>query len=1360
MNDNERRFHEEWLGLIQPIEGLVFSVPVLADAEIAAHVRPEITTQLKGYLEGPEEAPRLRSTREFFAEFLGYGEDAAMLVDRDALPSDVSFYAVEGKQEIRPSFAIARLEDDPKRENSPYIALVWDLATDAGADLAPALSLDRAESSTGPWSYPPTAKFERLLRKTRVPIGFLSNGRELRLLYAAEGQSSGHLTFRFAQLNHAAGRSMLAALSLLFSAHAAYGASEEKTYEGLLAESRRRQADVTHALAEQVFEAVEILLAGFELAATRDCVGDAPDWLRAALEHEGDHLYQGVLSVVLRLVFLLYSEDQGLLPVDNDFYAENLSVLGLYESLADDAGAHVESMHHRYGAYGRLLNLFRAVFLGVQHGDLRLPPRRGQLFDPSAYPFLEGGLPTWTSAIQDAGERAATQPPSLDDGTLHDVLRRLIVFEGQRLSYRALDVEQIGSVYESLMGYHVRRLESDSVRVGKHGVWVEAEALLSSKPADREQLLKEVCGLSGAQVTSVEAALQDIQGKKPNAKATSSASAAAAEALLEVLEPLAPGGKKQLPRHRAQAGRLVLQPGDERRRSGSHYTPRKLTQGIVQRTLEPILKCLGAEPTPEQILSLKVCDPAMGSGAFLVETCRHLAEALVAAWTRSGELSALTETWSDPLLHAHRLVAQRCLYGVDKNPAAVELAKLSLWLVTLSRELPFTFVDHALRHGDSLVGLSLEQISAFDWAPKAQLETMSRALNDALEQSLQYRAQILELADKEDPFSQRDKQHLLDYAQQATNQMRMIADICVGAFFAEGKDTARRTERERRLHLVNRFLHGESDLLPDLQDLADRIRAQHAPFHWMLEFPEVFYEERPDPLAGGEANGAAFMEAFVGNPPFLGGPNISVHHGAAYVDWLKTTVSGDRGNRGQCDLSAFFLRRAATLLGEHGAFGFIATNTIAQGDTRSIGLQHLVGDGWAVIDVTSPRPWPGTAAVTVLRLVAARGTLLDHARLRFDGADVSALNSRLAAAPERSDAVPLLVNQGASFRGVMIYGNGFALSHDERDTLLQRDRRNALRIHPYLGGQEVNSSPTQAYERYVIDFGDAPLHEAEEWTDLIHVVRTMVKPERDKLPPKNSVNVDRRTRWWQFAGRSPEMLAAIRPLERCLVTSQVSKHLMFSFQPTDRVFSHKLFVFPLPAYTAFAVLQSRVHEPWTWLLSSTMKTDLNYSASDCFQTFPFPQTDPRAVIPTLEAAGRNLYQARADYMRDTDQGLTKTYNALKDPDNTDSPILHLRGLHESMDRAVLDSYGWTDLSVPPYCPLTNEERQFLKAFQDEVIDRLYVLNTQRAREEAEVALGSDTTRKKRAAKSPAKGTKGGKDGRASKVDTSHQKKLL
>ena len=173
------------------------------------------------------------------------------------------------------------------------------------------------------------------------------------------------------------------------------------------------------------------------------------------------------------------------------------------------------------------------------------------------------------------------------------------------------------------------------------------------------------------------------------------------DALIAAIGQRVSGRTKQL----LPVGSLYLQPTEERRRSGSHYTPRKLTQPIVENTLRPILAGLGDTPTAAQILELKVCDLAMGSGAFLVEACRQLAEQVVAAWNRGESVVLSGEKGEDePLLMARRLVAQQCLYGVDKNPFAVNLAKLSLWLVTLSRDLPFTFLDHALKCGDSLVG--------------------------------------------------------------------------------------------------------------------------------------------------------------------------------------------------------------------------------------------------------------------------------------------------------------------------------------------------------------------------------------------------------------------------------------------------------------------------------------------------------------------------------------------------------------------------------------------------------------------------------------------------------------------------------
>ncbi|HRI06260.1 MAG TPA: N-6 DNA methylase [Nannocystaceae bacterium] len=1355
--DKETRFHDEWLGQAQPYEGLVFSTPVLADAQIAPSADPQLTARFRAHLaHTPDPAGRGRppllaepihatDCRRLFADFLGY-DRPGMLVPQDALPPALRFYAEEGRQELRPTFAIARTpaapgkaaaadddlfagfgEPEPAPEpapaptespgESPYLALVWDL-TQSGPPIG--LSLDKPEDTTGPWRYPPTAKLERLLRHTKIPIGLLYSGSELRLVYAPPAESTSHLTFRFAHMAEPAGRPLLAAFELLLGARRTYGAAAAHTLEGLLRESRRRQADVTQGLAAQVFEAVELLLEGFESAALRDRSSETLDWLRAALDAPRDHLYRGVLSVILRLVFILYAEDQALLPVGHRLYAEHLSVQGLYDALVADAGMHPESMRSRFGAYGRLLTLFRAVFLGVRHKDLLLPPRQGQLFNPSTFPFLEGGLPGEAAAINLPEQRAEVRPPQVDDGVILEVLRRLIVYGGQRLSYATLDVEQVGSVYESLMGYHVLRTGSPAVRLGKNAVWVECAALRELRPQERQKWLQDTCDLSAAQLTKVEAALAEHPDDT-----------ALAEAL--VAEGLTPGGKRERDRHRVPQGRLVLQPGDERRRSGSHYTPRSLTERIVRRTLEPLLACLGPTPTADQILSLKICDPAMGSGAFLVETCRHLADQVVAAWTREGTIAALTERYGEARVHARRLIAQRCLYGVDKNDAAVELAKLSLWLVTMSRELPFTFVDHALRHGDSLVGLDLDQIAAFHWRPAAQATLFTPLLKDALDQAIAHRKEIHERAEHEDNSNQQEKRRLLDRAEHATAKIRMIADLCVGAFFKGDKDKAREEERARRQALIERWIKGEDRLEPELRALADEIREQHAPFHWWLEFPEVFYEARPDPLDGGKVNGAAYMEGFVGNPPFAGKNTITIANGPAYLDWLMVKHPEVKGHA-NTDLSAYFFRRAAELIGPNGTIGFVATNTIAQGDSRLMSLKILVDAGARIYDGVSSFRWPGAAAVAASTVHLAIG-LPSRVPLALvlDGQAVSAINSRLNPKPERSETRPLRANADIAFMGGKLVGVGLAVDEDEYAALIKQSAKNSQILRPYIGGEDVNSSPTGAHSRYVIDFTRHDLEEAKKWPALLKIVEERVKPARMK-----DNRGTYKTYWWKPGESGGALYQALSGLSNCLVTARVTKHLCFSLQPTIRFFSEALYIFALSTHTAFAVLQSRVHEPWARLLSSSMKTDLRYAASDCFDTFPFPGADPREVIPEVEEAGREFYEERARFMVATEQGLTKTYNALKDPGNSDPAVLRLRRLTEAMDRAVLRAYGWTDLAdnLPPYCPLTPTQQTALQTFQDEVIDRLYQLNAHRAALEAQSQTPNPKPKKPKSPKPP------------------------
>ena len=1350
MSDLERRFHETWLGMVQPIDGLVLSIPVLVDAQCMErqppHVQQKLVELCPATREGDAgpEGYQIAQLQRFFEELLGLTPD---LFDAgEALPEELSLYVPEGRQTLRPTLALKKQSEAPKLEGADvtpasqagarYELLVWEIPR--------GLELDKPETVTGSWDYPPSAKFDRFLRHCRVPLGLLVNGDAVRLTYAPHGESSGAITFRLEDMASVGGRPILDAFVMLLSANRFFGVTPERTLPALVAESRKRQANVTNDLADQVFEALQVLLRGFESAAERD----GRDLLDDALAREGDHLYKALLTVLLRLVFVLYAEDRGLLPVDKPLYGKHLSVLALFEELQADRGAYPDSMSRRFGAWGRLVSLFRAIYLGVSHGDFSMPPRRGSLFNPHEYPFLEGWGPAGSAPISEPEDRAAVKLPTVDDETVFRVLERLLVFEGQRLSYRALDVEQIGSVYEALMGYHVLRVSTEAVCVKPDRIWVSAEEVLEVPVARRPKWLKETLGLSAAQGAKLSEDLKGAEGKQANQFA------------LQALSKYAAGSKKGDPAlSKARAGQLVLQPGTERRRTSSHYTPRSLSEPIVRRTLEPLLAVMGDAPASERILNLKVCDPAMGSGAFLVEACRFLADHVLAAWTREERVEAVAAEHGDPLLHARRLVAQRCLYGVDKNNAAVELAKLSLWLVTLAKNLPFTFLDHSLRHGDSLVGLDFDQIRAFHWKrpekePPKQLELFGREIAVALEEAIGLRQKIGELGDS--PLDDREKARLFWDAQDALDRVRLIGDLVVGAFFAHEKDKDREAERVRRETLVRAWLlSGEA---PDeLLAMQHEIRARLPVFHWMVEFPEVFYAERPDPLDREQVNKTAFVDAFIGNPPFAGKNGIIDTGGGAYLPWLLATNAAAHGNS---DLSAYFLRVCDRLLGGNGTLGFVATNTIAQGDTRFSGLAWLTQSGATIYSATSRLPWVGGPNVAVSVVHLAKGNPRHTTGFCIlDGRRVESINSLLKSGAERRDAASLRSNADCAFVGTYMLGMGFVLSTPERDAFVQQNPRNQDRIRLYLGGEDLNASPALKASRFVIDFGQLSLADAAGWPALLEHVRRNVKSEREQ---NNRANY--REFWWRAAEYRPGLYSSISRSEHCLVTSRVSKHVCFGRQPTNQVFSEAVVVFACEAYSLFASLQSRIHEPWARLLSSTLEdraatSRIRYSASDCFETFPFPKPDPRTVIPALEDIGQHLYDFRAKYMIDENVGLTITYNRLKDPTCDDARILELRRLHEEMDRKVLAAYAegdpegrWLEVEVPPFCPLNDADKRQLEKFEDAVIDRLFVLNAKRAEEEKLKGLGG------KAPKPKAK--RSGKKGQKAKPEPTKQLGLL
>jgi hypothetical protein len=484
----------------------------------------------------------------------------------------------------------------------------------------------------------------------------------------------------------------------------------------------------------------------------------------------------------------------------------------------------------------------------------------------------------------------------------------------------------------------------------------------------------------------------------------------------------------------------------------------------------------------------------------------------------------------------------------------------------------------------------------------------------------------------------------------------------------------------------------------------------------------VFHGKRPDPLDNEQTSKAAWMDGFVGNPPFMGGGQLSGTFGESYLDWVLSLHEGSHGN---ADLAAHFFRRAFHLLGAHGTIGFIATNTIAQGDTRTTGLKFMVDHGAQLYDAVRSMKWPVPGANVAVSVVhVAKGHVSDFPlEPRLDGHRMEHLNSRLRGKPERSDPVAIAANASRSFQGTKIYGQGFVLTPEQRKELISKNPKNAERILRYVGGEEINSDPDPSLERYVINFGQMGLEEAEQWPDLLSIVRTLVKPEREKNNREGY-----RKWWWQFGEKRVELYEALRPLNRCLSNSQVSKHLVFDWRPANVLFSHTTYAYPMEQDRWLTVLQSRVHEVWARLLSSSLEDRLRYTATDCFETFPFP-AEP--AFCALDDLGARLDAERRAYMTANGVGLTTTYNRLKDESVTDAAVQSLRALHKAVDRAVLDAYGWSDVQVPPYCGATAAQ---LEAFEDDVLDRLFDLNERRAREEARLGAASAPAKKSRAKK--------------------------
>lgn len=1317
----------EWLNLIE-VSGPFLAVPVLRD------VFPQGLEAL------PSGRPqRLRRTYEEWRDAVDTDDldlsalhaawiddvlinalemDETVLRRGLALPEQLTVSLPEHGVKVAPDLAIV----NPTNSDEPLLLIqVYGPDTD----------LDATRRFDG-LAITPADRMVALLRSTGCPTGVVTNGERWMLVHAPVGAVASFASW-YARLWGQEPETLRAFVSLL-GVRRFFGPDDGKL-PALYERSLKHQDDVTEALGEQVRRAVEVLVQALDRAdqdRNRELLRDV----------DPRELYEAGLTVMMRLVFLLAAEERALLLLGDPRYDAFYAISSLRMQLRADSE---EILERRRSAWSRLLALFRGVYGGIDHPTLQLPALGGSLFDPDRYPFLEGRK-KGTSWRSDPAE-----PLPIDDRTVLLLLDAIQIFEGRTLSYRALDVEQIGHVYEGLLERTVKRVDDVTLELDSGSKAKSPRVTLGEMESARldgavkvAELLKE---RSERSESAIRNALDRTADDRLSARLLSVCRGDVG--LRDRILPYAPLLRTDpwgypLVHHK---GAFVVVLGADRRESGTHYTPKSLTEKIVAETLTPVAYRGPAEgkapeewelKSAEDLLDLKICDPAMGSGAFLVQACRWLSDRLVEAWAAAeaggmridseGRIFEDATEGFDPLsqdveeraIVARRLVAERCLYGVDKNPLAVELAKLSLWLTTMSKGRPFGFLDHNLRSGDSLLGIhDIRQLTELSMAPKGstQLRLFGRSIQAAVEKAIDLRTRLRSIPIRD--IGDVDAMAALDAeSRRALLLPQAVADAFVGIILAE----TRATERADRLQALEALADAASngteaaldrmrrDALNDLRiDAPDDLARD--PFHWPLEFPEVFGNER-----GG-------FDAFIGNPPFIGGTLISGRLGRSFLKFIQTSMTAEVQSGGRGDLCAYFFLQAYRNLKLNGSFGLIGTNTIGEGDTREIGLSKISKSAGVIYRGISSAPWPGSANLEVSIVWVFKGKW--EGSIALDNMPVSRIQPSLTRDVGFSieGILALSENKGRACEGVKTMGMGFVLTAEEAADLISENPRYSEVIHPFINGEDLNSRPDQSPSRWVIDFFDRPADQAQSYALCWEIIEERVRPERQRLKDNGDYALRRPLpqKYWLHGDARLNFRNATASLDRIIVAVQTSKYVAPCFQPNSRVFSQALVMIASNDPSTLCVLNSSIHRDWIAATCSTLETRLRYLVSDGFNTFPFP--DPTDDCTNV---GELFSNERSHYMLESQVGITECYNRIHNPDREEYGIERLRELICRLDTHTLEAFGWQDIPLDhgfhevAYLPDSDNVRfTICEPARIEVLKRLADLNRERSRLEEE-----------------------------------------
>lgn len=1310
MNRRSAGMHADWLRLVEP-EGQFLTLPVL---------RRSFPNGLDALEGGVREALRNRYPKDSKPSQKQWDAWITWLL-RDVLKwgpyflsgSEVGTYA----REIPEHGVILRATDilrDPHTGKARAIVMRYP----HGTVLDKRIKSDR-------WNTSPIDRIKELCKSHGVRLGLVTDGERIALVWVPNVGTGGFATWDTMLFTESREREVFRSFVSLLHAHRFFSMQEDGQIESLFEASERAQSEVTDQLGFQIRQAVELLVNALS---------------RANLERNGrllsgippQRVYEGAVTVMMRLVFLLYAEERDLLPLSEPIYSDFYAVSTLREQLEEQASLEGdEPLERRNAAWYRLLATFRVIYAGLSHDRLSLPAYGGRLFDPDRFPFLEGRPP------KESWYNTASHPMPVDDLTVKAMLEAIQTLpirdngsnERRRLSFRSLDVEQIGHVYEGLLDHGAVRVDEVYVGlVGKSGDEAEislAEIEQAAGKGDR-QLLALLVEKTRRSESAIQKFLQSgkelVDGGDAETRRLLNTVCDNDTTLTNRIAPYVYALRKDL--HGVPVvfnpGSLVVKQTRTRRDSGTEYTPRELAEEMVQHELEPLVYSPGLrdgdEPSKwklrpsKELLDLKICDPAVGSGAFLVSACRYLADRVVEAWIEEDPQRENLNR-DDLTLNARRAVVDRCLYGVDRDSMAVEMAKLSLWLVTMAKEKPFSFLDHSIREGDSLLGIrSLDQVLYVHMNPDlgrvlhdGSLFDVTSTVTPLVGQAARLRSELEALPS----VSIRDaetKQRLNDEANATISIVSVVADAIVATALSTATDSGKRRDaafvelairiREALEGAANgKVQTSKIDALRSFSEqLLNQARPEHTPvrktLHWPLIFPEVFSAQRSG------------FDALIGNPPFVGGQKIGGSFGSDYRSYLVEYVGN--GARGNADLVAFFFLRAASLAK---TFAFLAVNTIAQGDTREVGLDKLVSSGWKVVRAVKSREWPGEAGVHISQIWMSK--IAEHQPSILDGICVNGISSLLTI-EERANGNPwpLSANSGIAFIGSYVLGMGFTMASEDADALIKARSTNRDVLFPYISADDVCKLPGPTPGRWIINFFDWPIERAKKYEACFQIVEEKVKPERD-----GSTVATVRNKWWIYARpRLPYLYASIANLKHVIAMPLTSKVMLPVMLDTGAVFDQTLVVMATDSMFMFGMLSSTVHRAWARKYGGTLTTRPRYIQTDCFETFPFP-----AANSDVERLGTILSQARSKVSADAKIGLTKIYNRVHNPSDNDPEIEELRRLHRDLDIAVCNSYGWNDLELNYGFHATNEGTRWTicNATLNEILERLLELNHDR-----------------------------------------------